>query len=61
MTPKQTMRTHVTMRSLSNGRRMWAAALGMCTRPKQGYAIVDWQVLDCETMELVGSVWQAAP
>lgn len=58
-TPRLTTKTHVTARSLCNGRRLWASSLGYCKRPTEGYAIVEWNVLDLASGEVLGPVFQS--
>lgn len=58
MTPNLTTRSRVTMKSLRLGRRCWAVSQGLCEPPRpEGFAVVDWQVIDLSTGAVVRAVW----
>jgi hypothetical protein len=59
--PSRCKDTRVTMSALRLGRQVWGAEHGFCTRPSQGYAVLDWRVLDCATGELSDVVWREGP
>jgi hypothetical protein len=52
-----TMQTGVTMGSLRTGRSVWAFRQGYRPMPTTGLAVIDWQVIDCETGAVMRQVW----
>lgn len=57
VTPRLTKITGCTRRSLRLGRQVWAAHQGFCPFPSHGLAVIDWQVIDCETGEVRNRVF----
>jgi hypothetical protein len=52
-----TTETHVTMTTLRRGRRCMAARAGLIDPPTEGYAVLDWQVIDTATGAVLHAVW----
>jgi hypothetical protein len=59
VTPRLTKRTGCTRRSLRLGRQVWAARQGFCPFPSHGLAVLDWEVIDCATGEMLSRVFPA--